>query len=279
MNWSRRDFPILLCAAAVFLVAAPLPAGNVQFPTVRVSPQRVEMSTFYGGVNMRIEGLASPGSKVIVVLRGSDQKETFNRKGRVGPIWINVGKVSISGVPSLLLCYSPEPVEKLLAPGEIERYQLSEAAVKRQMKVSPASLDHEDIRSGYLALKTEQNVYRVVSGAVNMGEPGAAGAPFSLNFHWPRRALPATYEIRVYECRGGAITASTVVPLNVVRAGFPAEMQQLAGDRAALYGILAVLAAILTGFGMDFVVSRLPKKRGVEAEVKPSSHGARGGAH
>jgi hypothetical protein len=279
MNWPRRDFPILLCAAVFSLMVAPARAGNAQFPTVRVSPQRVEMSTFYGGVDMRIDGLASPGSRVIVVLRGSDQKETFNRKGRVGPIWINVGKVSISGVPSLMLCYSPEPVEKLLAAGEIERYQLSEAAIKRQMKVSPASLDHEDIRSGYLALKTQQNVYRVVSGAVNMGEPGTAGTPYSVNFHWPRRALPAVYEIRVYECRDRAIAASAVVPLNVVRAGFPAEMQQLAGDRAAVYGILAVLAAILTGFGMDFIVSRLPKKRGVEAEGKASAHSARGGAH
>jgi hypothetical protein len=257
-----RTLPTLLCAAALSTAVLPAHAAQPAFPTVKINPERIQMEAFYSGVDMRIEGLASPGARVIVVLRGSDLKETFNRKGRAGPIWINVGKVSISGVPSLLLCYSPESVEKLLNPGEIEHYQLSAAAVNRQMKVEPANLDHADIRSGYLELKTEQNVYRFVSGAVKMGEPGADGTPYSVSFHWPRRAAPASYQVRVYECRDGAVTGSAVVPLEVVRAGFPAAMSYLSSERAPLYGIFAVLAAILTGFGMDFIVSRLPKKHG-----------------
>jgi len=279
MNRPRRTRPTLLCAAAFSVAAAPALAANPQFPTVRVDPQRVEMTAFYSGAELRIDGMASPGSKVIVVLRGSDMVGHFNRKGRVGPIWINVGKLDISGVPSLFLRFSPEPVERLLAPGEIERYQLSEAAIKRQMIVAPARLDHEDIRSGYLALKIEQGVYSAVSGTVKMGEPAGEGTPYSLSFHWPRRASPASYEVRVYECRGGAIAGASTVPLTVVRAGFPATMAYLAADRPALCGILAVLAAVLAGFGIDFIASRLPKKRAVPAEVKPAARSARGGAH
>jgi hypothetical protein len=278
MKPRSRIFPALPHAAALSITVLTAHAAQPAFPTVKVAPERIEMGAFYSGMNMRIEGLASAGTRVIVVLRGSDMEETFNRKGRAGPIWINVGKVSISGVPSLLLCYSPEPVEKLLNASEIERYQLSEPAVKRQMKVTPASLDHEDIRSGYLKLKIEQNVYRVVSGMVKMGEPGPEGAPYSVSFHWPRRAAPASYQVCVYECRDGVITGSASVPLDVVRTGFPATMNYLSAERAPVYGIIAVLAAILAGLGMDFIVSRLPKKH-AGAGRRPPVHSAHGGAH
>jgi uncharacterized protein (TIGR02186 family) len=241
-------------------IAGLLPQASANTPSVKLEPPVIRMGAFYSGEWMRISGTVAPGSKVIVLLRGPRTEEVFNRKGRVGPIWINTGKVHISGVPSLFLCYSSEPVENLLHRDEIERRQLDDAAIRRQMIVTPKELDHADVRADFIELKTEDNVYRMIADGVEMGTPGPDGVPYSVRFHWPRKAPPDHYQIRVYECRDGLLVGRATALLDVVKIGFPEFMAYQATEHSSWYGIAAVLIAALGGFGIDFLVALLRKK-------------------
>jgi len=137
MTLSRRCLlPLLvglLGPVSCLLASGPDSSGAL----VRLTPERIEKHTLFGGVQVRIEGTALPDTKVIVVVRGMDVEEAFNRKGRVGPIWVNVAKLRVYAIPSLFLCFSPEPVAALLKPEYIDKYQLDEAAIKRQMRINP----------------------------------------------------------------------------------------------------------------------------------------------
>ena len=241
---------------------------------VTVVPRKININGTYSGTDMRIEGVASPGSQVVVVARGPDTEETFKRKGRAGPIWVTAGRVEVSGVPSLFIRYAPEPAERFLRREEIERFQLDPQAIQRQMHIEPAGADAVRLREDYVRLKVEQRVYRVIDGAVRMGAPGPAGVPYLVQFHWPRKAPPDTYEVRVHECRDGSVTSTTTVPLEVVKTGFPALIAALSTSHALYYGIAAVVIAILAGFFIDFLASRL--RRRLTRRVRPSALG--GGA-
>jgi uncharacterized protein (TIGR02186 family) len=253
--------------------------GRASGPSVKLAPEVIRMGAFYSGEWMRISGTVAPGSKAIVVIRGPNTEEVFNRKARAGPIWINSGKVHISGVPSLFLCYSSEPVGKLLSPSEIDKRQLDVSAIERQMTVLPQEMDHPVIRTNFVTLKTEENVYRIISNGLKMGAPGEAGVPYSLDFHWPRKAPPAHYEVRVYECRDGRIVGRTGAPLEVVEVGFPAAMASLAAEHASLYGVIAVLVAVLIGFGIDFLAAGLRRRlrRGPPPGAVPEDQSKRAG--
>jgi uncharacterized protein (TIGR02186 family) len=245
----------LVIGAAILLHAA-----RAAQPTVKLTPDVIRMGAFYSGEWMRISGTIEQGSKVVVVIRGSDTEEIFNKKGRVGPIWVNTGKVHISGVPSLFLCYSTEPVDKLLTRAEIEKRQLDDTSIERQMTVLPKELDLPIIRRDFVALKRQENIYRMIVDDLTIGAPTEAGVPYSLRFHWPRKAPPAHYEVRVYECRGGVIVGRVGAPLEVVKIGFPAAMAALATEHDSLYGIIAVLVAVIVGFGIDFLAAGLRRK-------------------
>ncbi len=224
---------------------------------VEITPPRIEIGAGYSGRNIRISGFASPDSKVVVVARGPDTDEVFQRRGRAGPIWITRGRVHIAGVPSLFIRYAPEPVENFLPRNEIERYQLDPAAIRRQLHLSPADPEEQLLREQYVRLKVEQRVYRVVDGELELGQPGDSGVPYSVAFHWPRKAPPATYEVRVHEVVGGSVVSTAVVPLEVAKLGFPAAVSRLATGSAPVYGVLAVVIAMIAGFGIDFAAARI----------------------
>lgn len=257
------------CASAVLLSPACLMAhlamqpGN---PTLKLTPDVIEMGTFYGQTLVRAQGTVESGSKVVVVVRGADAEEVFNKKERVGPIWVNSGKVQISGVPSLFLCFTPAPVSTFLNESAIKKHQLDEAAFKEQMRIEPRGIDRETIQAHYLKLKREQGSYQVANTGVQMGHSsGEAGVDYAVEFVWPKKAPPGTYEVKVYECRGGAVVRDASTSLRVAEVGFPAEIAFLAREHASFYGALCVIVAMMAGFGIDFLAARLSGKKQVAA--------------
>jgi Putative transmembrane protein (Alph_Pro_TM) len=242
----------------LMLLASPLRAGDL---SVRLTPPTIEMGTFYDGATVRVEGECESGTKVIVIVKGADVAELFNVKGRVGPVWLNTGKARISGVPSLFLLFSPQPVSDFLGAEAVGNYGLDAEALQKRLQIEPKTLDSDLIRLNFLKLKTGEDLYRLVSGAVKMGQPGANGVPYAVEFPWPKKAPPGSYKVQVYECRNGSVVQEAGTPLHVLEVGFPAFMASLARDHASLYGVLAVFTTMLAGFGIDFIVARSHRRK------------------
>jgi hypothetical protein len=257
--------------------------------SVKVSPEAIQMGAFYNGAKMRIEGTAPSGSQVLVVIRGEEHDELFNKKGRVGPIWVNTDRIHVAFTPSLFLSFSGADVTAFLDPASIEAYQLDEQAIKNRLAsrshckcdttvrhhtrsgaiakcagVEPDPHYQELIRSYYLALKTREGRYQTHTDAVRMTNAGlnatADDSRYRLDFDWPRSAPPGSYQVEVYACKNRQVAARTTTLLQVVEVGFPAQMAALASGRPWAYGLVAVLGAILAGFTIDALTIRLRRR-------------------
>lgn len=227
----------------------------------QVTPRVIEAGAFYDGARVRIEGVVAPDTKVIVTVTGASHEETFNRKARFGPAWLSAGKVRISEAPSLYLRFSSERIAAMGVAG------FDEAALMARMRLAPPPPDSRAGRkllADYLALKKEDGMYGFAGQGVVLGPAGEDGAPFRVDFLWPKKAPPAEYQVHVYEVRGGAVSREGGVPIAVVRTGFPAWLANLAETRAPVYGVTAIVIGVLAGFGIDFLVTSVfGKKRTV----------------
>jgi uncharacterized protein (TIGR02186 family) len=266
--WLLAWYSVLLgvCCSAARAMDPP--------PTITLSPGTVQMGAFYNGIRLHIEGTVPANAGVLVALRGVAKDEVFNKKGRVGLIWVNTDKVHITGPPSLLLRFSSEEVHSLLNRENIDAYVLDEAAVRHTMQVrtkagEPDPAYRKLIEDSYLQLKKADGNYRKVSDRVQIVQEGGI-ALYSLAFTWPKTAPPGSYQVEVYACRNGEVIAHGVAVLPVVEAGFPAFLANMAHNHPAGYGLMAVLMAVIAGFGIDAVASRLrPRKRHVRLTETP----------
>ena len=234
-------------------------AGNRSLPTVTVRPDVVRMGAFYAGARVDVTGRVPAGTQVVLVVRGSEKEETFNTKGRFGPIWANAGEVRIGGVPSLLLALSSKPFSELLSREELDRHQLDTEAIEAQMKVEPPARDKPTIRENYLKLKAGQGILKVEEGTVKV-EDGGDGASYAASFRWPKMAPPAHYTVTVFAVRDRVIVGEASTRLSVETVCMPARMAAAAQKRATLYGFFCVLVATVAGLGIDFAASRMGGK-------------------
>ena len=153
----------------------------------KITPPTVELGTFYGGAKVHVAGMAGADSKIIVVVRGPTAAEVFNKLGRVGPIWVNTGKVTISGVPALLLIFSSEPVNTCLNAAAIDRYQLNLESLKKRMQIETRAPDRDRLADDFLAFKAHRATYRIISRSVQLGAPDQGELPYSLTSKCPGR--------------------------------------------------------------------------------------------
>jgi hypothetical protein len=245
----------LLLSAGLFCAAR---AGDGPL-TCSVTPRVIEVGSFYNGAPMRIEGRAGAGSKVVIAIAGPEAEERFKTKNRFGPVWLTAGKVGVSGVPSLFLRFSPEPVRNLLPRDTMESHNLDEASIMRRMRIDSragSGYDAASLRAEFVSLKKAEKIYDFGNSGVVVSGSGD-GVSYRLDFRWPRSAPPARYEVRAYEVRGGAVIGEAESAIQVVRTGFPSWLSGMAENRPALYGITAILIAALAGFGIDFVTTHL----------------------
>lgn len=293
-----RPAALLWLAASLALALvtpATLEGATAPGPSVRLTPDAVRMGAFYAGATVRIEGETPPGTTVLIVLRGPEEAQFLNRKGRVGPVWLSVDKVHITHVPSLFIRLGGGDVRSLLDKRTVESYQLDEAAIEHRMDIrghckcpqldsgeggsEPAprcatgiDLDADQaalVRSGYLKLKNQEGTYRVLPEAVRVtASPEGAGS-YVAEMDWPRRARPGAYRVEVLACREGAVVGQTSAELRVVPTGIPARIGALAKSHSTAYGALAVVAAVITGLAIDTLVRRRRPSRAARGPRTP----------
>jgi len=272
--------------AAVLMFTLPgSSAAQSSAPSLKLSPDTIRMGTFYSAAKVRIEGTAPAGSQVLVVIRGDENDEFFNKKGRVGPIWVNTDRIHVAFTPSLFLSFSGTDVTTLLDPTSIETYQLDQQAIKNRLAcrthckcsitaqrsapsgapapcagVQPDPQYRELIRSSFLALKTREGRYQAHPDAVRIVNATQAGSRFTLDLDWPRSAPPGSYHVEMYACKDRAVVARTTALLGVVEVGFPARMAALSSGHPWIYGLFAVVLAIIAGFAIDALTARLRRR-------------------
>jgi uncharacterized protein (TIGR02186 family) len=257
---NRRLLSLAIIIPFVLALRPTQAASPTEQARVKVTPAVVEMGTFYGGAKVHVEGIAGPGDNVVLVVRGSRASEVFNKVGRVGPIWVNTGKVTISAVPSVLLVFSSAPVSACLNRAALDKYELDAVALKQQMRIE-TKVPEEGIAGDFLMLKAKRGTYRLAGGGIQTRTPSQEGLPYSLEFDLPRSVAPGMYQVNALECRNGEVAENSEVNLKVVEVGFPAVVVRLAMQRPAVYGVISVVIAMLAGFGIDFIAARLFKRK------------------
>lgn len=232
------------------VVTVVLPAASAVGMTVEPNPLLVG-ARFDGGT-VRIRGSADPESQVFVVVSGTHIKEQFNRKGRVGPVWANVGTLEVSGVPRLCMIATSGPGSAGLDRGLADSHLLDLEAVSRRAVLDPPASDSESTRREYIKLKKSQGVFAYLPGAVQT-EAGVKPGEFSVAIPWPVSGGPGAYTVDVIQVKAGAVLHTESATLKVKLVGLPRWISLLAFERGRLYGVLSVASAICVGLLMGLV--------------------------
>ncbi|PYE86641.1 TIGR02186 family protein [Phyllobacterium leguminum] len=257
----------IVLAGSLFLGASPslaqtappgetIEASTAQAETIEIglSTETIAITSNFRGTDLTIFGAldnADPLTRrqgrydIVVVLQGPDRDLVMRKKQRYLGVWVNAESQTFLGVP---LSYSLASTRSLQDITDPEAYrQLSLGVDNFHLTAVISENSPQDIKQfgqELREIKTQDGLYTQRIGGVEFISPTLFRATLSL----PTNVPVGRHKARALLFRNGTFLREANTSLQIVKAGLEYRIYDAAQNHSLLYGLFAVLLAVVTGW-------------------------------
>ncbi len=234
--------------AALLALLALLPgwaaAARADALVADLTSHLVAITTGFTGASVVLFGATEGQGDVIVVVRGPEREMAVRRKSRVLGIWINTREVVFANAPSFYAVAASRPIDEIISPAAaaLHRVGLANLKLEAATRARPAVVD--EFAAALIRAQRRADLFAASVGKVQfLGE-----RLFRTTIEFPSNVPTGTYLVEVFLARDNDIVSGQTTPLVVSKVGLDAAVFDFAGRLPGLYGLIAVLTAVMAGW-------------------------------
>ena len=233
-------------AAAWLLLALPSPARAASdVLVVDLSQETVAITAGFAGTDVLLFGAIEGKGDVVVIVRGPDRPVVVRRKSRVLGVWVNTARMTFDRVPSFYAIASSRPLAEIAPETVRAREQMGLDHLRLDLPRAKAS---ENVaaawRAGLIRNHQRLGLYRSEIKPITVQFDRLFRAKLTL----PANVSTGKYQVQVYLLRDGRVVSARSRGLDVERVGTEALIYDFAYQKPALYGLIAILVALMAGW-------------------------------
>lgn len=253
---------VAVCLSGIFFIAGHSSARTqpgvftnhaIQGPiTCEIIPDEVRIDLFYHGGKLKITGKSDPGDDIIIKISSPPVESGLKYMGKAaGLFWMKVGDMEFKPVSNVYLLYTTGKIDEITSPDERLKRWIGYDALKSQVEVSSSKgpVDKDRWFNEFIKFKERDRLYAIHEGSIVKDGQGG----FSLDMDWPYQAPPGEYTLEALAVKGGVAYAKTTQKLVIKSAGMVSLLSGLAFKSAAIYGLIAIVIAMLAGLFVGII--------------------------
>ncbi|MEQ8655786.1 MAG: TIGR02186 family protein [Hyphomicrobiales bacterium] len=196
---------------------------------------------------------------VVVTVTGPQTDRVTRLKERTVGVWVNRSSRTFEDVPSAYTVLSNRPVAEIAHPSLLRRFQIGIDYLLPQAQDATEDVDESGLRReevqdnrpddrvferAFLRLQRQSQVYQEEPDAVAVID----NTLFRARATFPADVPLGLFDVNVYLFSGGVLLAEEQVGILVRKTGFEQFIFRMSQRDQLMYGGLAVLLALLTGW-------------------------------
>jgi uncharacterized protein (TIGR02186 family) len=238
-------------------VTEPVPREEVQS---EISTREIAIQSnftgieilIYGSVDFSQAGTPDTGKyDVIVVIRSPAEPLVMRRKERVAGIWVNGPGRVYPSVPGFYAVSSTRPFRAIASDETLKKLGIGFTNLDFG-RPAAGSPDEETFRTALIRLKVKQQLFQEHDDAVSF----VGRSLFKTTVALPVKVPIGRYTSDIYLFRDGKIITVNQSTLEVTKVGFEGLVYRFAFAYPFLYGVFAVVIAVLAGLTGWYVFRR-----------------------
>ena len=189
-------------------------------------------------------GVVDARYDVVIVVSGEERAQKVRKKERFYGFWINNDGIDLENVPEYYARASTRPLP-----------EIADEALLRKLKLGLDNQDFatagvaEDYIEGLKRIKKQEGLYAIRTEEM----PVKSDILFRADFFFPANVPSGAYTATVYLFQGGQLIGRTDQTIQIDKVGFERAVYNLATEHPRLYGIMAVIIALLAGWLAGFL--------------------------
>ncbi len=244
---------MLLKTATVVIVLLLFSFAQASALTVEATPGKIPITLGYHGTKLKVRGIGLTTSDVIIQISSKPEAEHLKYKGKAGGIfWMKLGNIVFENVPKVYLVYSTKDIHKILPPEICRELAIGYDALseKAKIKTKMKDFDRDKWIVEFIKFMEEDELYDQEDGVVQIDQKNHT---FSVDIDWPFEAPPGEYVVEAFAVENGQVVERAQTKIRVEKVGLIKHLTHMAFEKPALYGVIAIIVAIVAGFGVGIV--------------------------
>ena len=222
-----------------------------------LSQDNVEISTDFLGAKILLFGAydGKKGDDIIIVVTGPKGLVTVQKKEKVFGVWVNTQKINYINAPKYLNILSNRDINDILN--------------QRTRKIAEIGLNNLNVRiqPGKVVSKEKEKIWRkaltrnmLKSKLWSLNENSVylnKDALFRSYLTLPSNVPTGIFNVKILHYRNNKLISKETSTINVLKSGISAEIYNIAQNYSTLYGIFAVLLAVLIGWITNLIFRKI----------------------
>ena len=242
-----KNHLLLVCSLAALLMAPNSASASDNKMTAEISTDLVQINTGFDGVNLLLFGTTNGTNNIIIVIKGPLETNIIRKKTRVASIWVNTEKVIIENVPTFYAIASTRPLNQITTQSILKKYGIGAnnflTNILKQANAKTMDISDE-YKNALVRLKNKLGLYIDNPIKIKLIEEQL----FRANIKFPANVGTGKYTAQIYYFKDGLLLDVINKPILVEKIGIGADVFRLAHSHSALYGIIAILIAVASGW-------------------------------
>ena len=225
-----------ICAFCISAQAAPLVADLSQY--------RIDIDSAFNGTRIFLFGARNDNGDIVAVIRGPGKDYVVRKKEEMAGIWINRERMKFLGVPDFYAIAAAKPLTDIEQTSVARQLGIGENNLLSQPADPKSRAAFGPFASAFLRHQHEHGLYLQTPGLVQF----MAETLFKTVIEFPNNLPPGNYTAEIYLFSGGDLVGMQSTPIKVVKSGMDAFVYSYAHNYPLLYGITAVVLALVIGW-------------------------------
>ena len=242
---NRSIFTKFSIALIILFLLGPHAYGTALI--IDSSTSEVKVSSSFIGTDVMVFGTANDKDDIIVVITGPTETVIVRKKHRVSGIWINKEKLEFRGIPGFYAIASTRPLSEITETNKLKKQKIG-----IQNVITTASLSSEDeniktfksFKDALVRGQKTKGLYLDTPLEIDV----VSKRLFKTTFHFPNNMATGIYTVKVFAFQKKRLVSTVSKNISVEKIGIGAEVFKFAKEQSALYGFLAILIAVVSGW-------------------------------
>ncbi len=210
-----------------------------------ISDHLITIDTRFQGTDILLFGARNDAGDIIVVVRGPKHRYIVRKREQIAGIWVNRQQAEFEDIDSFYALASSRPLDRLQNDALLATLQLGISNLPMKLADNQdISIDITDFKHAILSDKQKRNLYsKYQQDLPFMGE-----ILFKITLRFPENIPRGIYTAEIYLINNGQLIAMQSTPISVKKVGADAFISDAAHEHPVLYGLTAILLALLAGW-------------------------------
>jgi uncharacterized protein (TIGR02186 family) len=236
---------VSISSLALAAMISSLPVANAEPVITDLSEHSVAITADFSGSDILLFGATQGKQDVIVIVQGPRQSRTIRRQERNAGIWMNGESLTFDQVPSYYAIAASGDIDSLLSAETLESY----GAGEEHLVIAPAlgsdpAIDIKPFREALIRNMRRIGLYSQKPAQVKI----LGNSLFRVGLHFPTNVPVGEYKVRILLVSDKKVVSTGTKRLDVGKSGIEAAIYDFAYNYSALYGIVALIIAVVAGW-------------------------------